>query len=335
MTERLLRALASCNEGRPPVWLLRQAGRYMPQFRAIRAKVSFMELCRSPELVAEVTLLPVDILDVDAAIIFSDILVVADALGVGVQIKPGIGPVVERPVRDEGDVVNLPNIDVEEALGYVAAGIRHVKPLLKVPLIGFCGAPFTVACYMVQGVAKQWLLAHPKAFWQLLRKITAITIDYLKMQVEAGADALQIFDSWAHILGYRQFVEYCLPTMKTIVDALRPCGVPLIIYCRGGEGMVMAYAGLKPAAVSVDSGMDLPRFALSLPPDIAVQGNFDPDFLYASRQRMIKEVESLLQSMNNHHGFIFNVGRGLKPDMSVDDVKALVETVHRREACHR
>jgi len=334
MNDRFLKALGCRNQGRPPVWLMRQAGRYMPEYRAIREKHSFLEMCHHPELVAEVTLLPIKALDVDAAILFSDILMIPEALQVGLRFEDKVGPIIERPIRTAAAVQHLPSGGVCESLQFVAQGIRLLKPQLKVPLIGFSGAPFTVASYMIEGGSsrdlrrtKQWMLEDPAGFHSLLEKITAHTIDYLKMQIEAGVDALQIFDSWANYLAYPQFLDCSQRYLRKIVDALRPSGVPCILFCRGSSTFAPDLAALKPAGISVDWNASLATLRRTIPSSIALQGNLDPDILYAPHAVIKQEVKRLLKSMQNDAGYIFNLGHGLCPDMSVDAVRTLVDTV--------
>ena len=313
MNDRLLKALKGENRGRPPVWLMRQAGRYMPQYRAIRKKYSFETMCQTPEIAAEVTLLPIDLLGVDAAIIFSDILVVADAMGLGVHIKSGVGPVIERPVKDV-EALFVP--EVKETLGYVAEALQLVKPCLNVPLIGFAGAPFTVASYMVEKL-DDWI--EEPAFHTILDKVTQVTIDYLLMQKQAGADVLQLFDSWALKLSKEQYASLSLPYIKRIVEAVQ--GVPLILYSRGPYAFDLA--ALHPTAISVDSSYDL----TSLPQGVAVQGNLDGDVIYQPLDEIEKQVGALLETMRGHPAYIFNVGQGLRPDMSMEAVRKVVDTV--------
>ena len=310
MNDRLLRALNRENEGRPPVWLMRQAGRYMPQYRAIREKYSFEQMCQTPEIAAEVTLLPIDLLGVDAAILFSDILVVPDAMGLGVHMVKGVGPVVDRPVTNPD---RLPEPDAKEALGYVAEAIRMVKPCLDVPLIGFAGAPFTVASYMVKEKLED------KAFHTLLNKVCTVTIDYLLMQKEAGADVLQLFDSWAIRLSKEQYAKFSLPYIERIVDAVKD--IPLILYSRGPHALDLAKLG--PAGIGVDSSYDLRAF----PDSVAIQGNLAAEVLYLPSKEIGLKVVEILQLMDGHPGYIFNVAEGLKPDMSMDAVRKVVDTV--------
>ncbi|HEV8051259.1 MAG TPA: uroporphyrinogen decarboxylase family protein, partial [Parachlamydiaceae bacterium] len=205
----LIEALHCRNKERAPVWLMRQAGRYMPEYRSLRSKHSFLEMCHNPQLIAEITQQPLRAFGMDAGIIFSDILVIPEALGVGLRFEDGAGPIIERPISSATDVANLPRVDMREALDYVVQGIKLVRPSLNVPLIGFCGAPFTLASYMIEGKTsrdmrktKQWMLRDPVSFHALLDRLADEAIAYLEMQVEAGVEAVQIFDSWAGVLGH-------------------------------------------------------------------------------------------------------------------------------------
>ncbi|MCE5317429.1 MAG: uroporphyrinogen decarboxylase [Parachlamydia sp.] len=330
MESILLQALQMKNRGRPPVWLMRQAGRYLPQFRALREKYGFLEMCHQPELAVETTLLPIQLLGFDAAILFSDILVIAEALGVGLRFEKDLGPIIERPLSQASDVDALPRINVEEKLGYVAEAIRLLRGQLKVPLIGFCGAPFTLASYLIEGGSsrdlkktKRWMLTDPESFHQLLRLLSEVTIAYLKMQIKAGAQAIQIFDSWASALAYKQFREFSLNYMKDIVEAVN---IPSILFCRGSSVFASQMAEAQPDAISIDWNADLSCIRRQLP-NIALQGNLDPDILHAPRSVVEREVRRLLDSMRGDPGYIFNLGHGITPEVPVDNVKALIETV--------
>lgn len=334
MNDLLIQALKCKNSSRAPVWLMRQAGRYIPEYRAIRSKHSFLEMCHHPELAAEVTMLPIDLFGMDAAILFSDILVIPEALGVGVRFEDGAGPIIERSVRCAADVAALPRPCIPESLGYVARAIALLRTQLRVPLLGFSGAPFTVASYMVEGGSsrdlkktKQWMLRDPASFHQLLAHIADCTIDYLNMQVEAGAQALQIFDSWANYLGHAQFREFSLQYLQRIIKGIKDPDIPVVIFCRGSSVFASQLAEISPAAISVDWNGDITKLRASIPAHIALQGNLDPDVLYAPHDVIQKEVRRLLKGMEGDPGYVFNLGHGIHPDIPVDAVKVLVETV--------
>lgn len=333
MNLTILDALQGQNRGRPPVWLMRQAGRYMPEYRALRSRHSFLEMVHQPELIAEVTQQPIRAFGMDAAILFSDILVIPEALGVGLRFDEGVGPIIERPLSSAADVVALPRVEMREALHYVAEGIRRVLPALAVPLIGFCGAPFTVASYMIEGGSsrtwnktKRWMLSDPDSFHQLLDLLAEHSIRYLEMQIEAGVHAVQIFDSWANVLGHAQFREFSLAYMQKIVNQIKK-KVPVILFCRGSSAFATDLAHIAPSAISVDWNADLQQLRRAIPGSIALQGNLDPDVLYAPLPVVRREVNSLLQAMKGDPGYIFNLGHGITPGTPVDAVKTLVDCV--------
>lgn len=293
----LLEALKCKNRSRPPVWLMRQAGRYMPTYRKLREKYSLYDLFFTPELAAEVTLMPVAQIGVDAAILFSDITVVALPLGFTLDFSEG--PVIRGSLMRRG-------IDLLEPIGQA---IRLIKPQLKVPLIGFCGGPYTVASYINGDPA-------------LLDPITEVTIEYIHMQEKAGVDAIQIFDSWADRLSPEGFQTFCVPYLKRLVEAT---SVPVILFMRGASQRVEELVKLGPDAISFDWGKPLADLRSQVP--MAVQGNLNPDLLYEPLPIIRQKTEALLESMKGDPGFIVNLGHGVKPDMSIDAVKCLVETV--------
>lgn len=334
MNQLLLQALSHSNHSGPPVWLMRQAGRYMPQYRALREKYSFLEMVHNPELAAEVTQMPVDILGVDAAILFSDILVIPEALDMGLRFDDNIGPIIERPVQTADDVAALPKPNVAEKLHFVADAIKLLKSSLKVPLIGFCGAPFTIASYMIEGrssrdlrKSKKWLLQDPKGFHQLLECITNLTIDYIKLQISAGIQVFQIFDSWAHVLGQAQFKEFSLAYLQKLLSVLKSKDIPSILFCRGSSVFAPQLAAIAPSAISLDWNGDLAALRKQIPGHIALQGNLDPDILCAPREVVARETRSLLNSMEKEPGYIFNLGHGVLPETPLDNVKTLVDVV--------
>lgn len=333
---KFLKALAGKNSGRPPIWLMRQAGRYMPEYLKLRSKYSFLELCRTSNLATEVTLLPIKTFGFDAAILFSDILIIADSLGIEVEFHEGLGPLIKNTISNEVDVNNLSIKPPEEALSFVSKSIQMLKTQLDVPLIGFCGAPFTVASYFVEGKtskdlkkSKQWLYKNPQGFHKLLDKITQSSIAYLKMQVAAGVDALQIFDSWAYLLSHETYREFAWKPLQKIVEALRPTKVPLILFSLGSANIAPALAELNPTAISIDWNSNLTHLRKKIPTSIALQGNLDPHLLYAPPPIIQYEVEKLLQSMKGDPSYIFNLGHGILPDTPVESVKTLIQTIHQ------
>ena len=301
----------------------------MPSYRALRAKHSFMELALTPELAAEVTLLPVEELGVDAAILFSDILVILLTLGCKVDFVEGTGPQVLAPERFE-------QRDVSETLQPVFEALKLLKGTLKVPLLGFAGAPFTVASYLLGGLtaAKKRMLGDPQAFAKLIDLLTELTIEYLVLQAEAGADAVQVFDTWAGELGVKHYRAYSLSPLKRICVALQEKNIPVILFSRKTAQHLPALAALKPTALSVDWTVDLPslRHGIVSKP-IALQGNFDPDLLYCDEKMIRETVASTLEAMQGDGGYIVNLGHGIKPDMEQARVAAFVEAVKEIGAC--
>ncbi len=330
----LLQALQGKNhQSRPPVWLMRQAGRYMPQYREIRQKHDFLTMCRQPELAVQVTLLPIELLDVDAAILFADILLILDAMGRGLRFEEKRGPVLERPLLHPAEVKELPELYMHDQLGYLAEAIKMLRKELTVPLVGFAGAPFTLASYLIEGGSsrdlkstKQWMWREPEAFHALLDYFTEQTIAYLTMQVEAGAQAVQLFDSWAHVLAHRQFASFCLPYHQRIVDAMHALGCPIILFCRGSSVFAPMMAQTQ-AAVSLDWNCQLSSMRHSLGPHTVLQGNLDPYVLYAPQETLRREVLANLDEMAGDPAYIFNLGHGILPDMDLDAVRCLVDTV--------
>lgn len=332
----LLHALRCENNSRPPVWLMRQAGRHLAAYRKLRARYSFIELFHHPELIAEVTLLPIRTYDLDAAILFSDILIIPEALGLGLRFEEKKGPLFDRPLQTAHDIIQLPNPDITP-LFFVQQGIQHIKSQSNKPLIGFCGAPFTVASYMIEGGSskdlkktKKWLFEDPASFHQLLVKIADWSVAYLQMQIDAGVDAIQIFDSWANFLGYHQFQEFSLAYLKYILDRLNRPQTPVILFCRSSSVFAPELAKIGPHAIGMDWNCQLKQMRQIVGYPIALQGNLDPDVLYAPLREIEKEVNRLLDEMQDDKGFIFNLGHGVPPDVSEDAVRTLVECVKKR-----
>ncbi len=333
MNNLLIDALHCRNKGRPPVWLMRQAGRYMPEYRAIRSKYSFTEMFHTPELIVEVTELPIRRFGFDAAILFSDILIIPEALDVGLRFEDKIGPVIEHPVRSIEDIKKLPTPLISEKLDFVAKGIRELKRRLKVPLLGFCGAPFTVASYMIEGgtskdfkTTKQWMIRDKVSFELLLDKISKETCAYIDLQIANGVDALQIFDSWAWCLDNKHFREVSLKYIDRLVKHVNG-RVPVIVFCRGSSVFAKMISEIKPAAISIDWNADLSQLRNELPSGVALQGNLDPDILYGDRFTVRKHVKDLLDSMKGDEGYIFNLGHGIHPDIPTESVQELVDTI--------
>lgn len=329
----LVDALKCRNKARPPIWFMRQAGRYLPEYRALRAKHSFLEMCQKPELVVEVTKLPIDKIGFDAAILFSDILVVPQAMGLDVRFDDGVGPIFDRPLETDVDVERLICPEVGEALAFVEQAIKILARELKVPLIGFCGAPFTLASYMIEGKTgrdfkktKLWMLREKESFHRLLDKITHVLIDYLNLQIDAGAKALQIFDSWAWVLDDWHFQECAVAYLRKILLGLKNRDIPVIYFCRGSSAYASRIAEAAPDAISIDWNGNLKDLRNQLP-HIGLQGNLDPDLLYAPKESLAGAVNKILSAMRSDRGFVFNLGHGIKPDTPVEAVKLTVEMV--------
>ncbi|QVL57465.1 MAG: uroporphyrinogen decarboxylase [Simkaniaceae bacterium] len=320
-----LDALACQNKGRPPVWIMRQAGRYLPEYQAIRKSRSLEEMFRMPELIFEITKQPLDILGVDAAILFADILHVPLSLGLDVSFPGKGGPVISPTITCAGDLIQVCPRPVEEALGFVQEGIKLIKQEIKEPLIGFCGGPFTVMTYMTGKKIKKWLYSDPDGALELLQILTDQSIAYLKMQIDAGVDAIQIFDSWANLLSREEFSFFALPFLRQITQAVKE--VPTIIFSRASSHFVSEIVSIKPSGISFDWTYSMEEMRRRVPPTIAVQGNLDPELLYAPIPVIEKETTKLLHSMEGDPGYIANLGHGVLPDIPVDHVKAFVNTV--------
>ncbi len=334
MNDLLLKALGCEQVARPPVWLMRQAGRYMPQYRAMRVNHSLWEMFHRPELAAAVTKLPLELLGVDAAILFSDILVIAEAVGLSVQFPEKGGPRIEPTIKTASQVASLVYIPVEQSLSYVFETIKRVKREIDVPLIGFCGGPFTVASYCLDTInhaafeqTKRWIKEDPATLHQLLTTLTHATIAYLKAQIDAGVDVIQIFDSWANILDDDAFAVFSIAYLKQILEALKPTGIPVILFCRDSSLRAESLAEIKPAGISFDWHLPMHELREKVPLPIAVQGNFNPEILKLPHKQIIDHVKTVLTSMQNQRGFIVNLGHGVTPDIPLENVKLFINAV--------
>lgn len=320
---------------RYPVWLMRQAGRILPEYRAVRQKLSgFKELVETPSLAAEVTLQPVDILGVDAAILFSDILVVPDAMGLTYEMIEQRGPFFPKTIRSEQQLNLLDeNPDVLDRLSYVFEAIKITKKELnnRVPLIGFAGAPWTIFCYMVEGKgsktfseSRKLLYTNPQLAHELLERITDFTIEYMKQQQRAGVDALQLFDSWAGILGRDQYAEFGLKYVQKIASAFRV--FPFTIFSKGAVASLPEIAKIESTAIGLDWNMDIQETRNLVGETRTLQGNLDPCLLYAKDSIIVKETNKLLDSFKSQR-HIVNLGHGVYPDVDPEKVKILIKTV--------
>jgi uroporphyrinogen decarboxylase len=337
MNDLFLRACRREPVERTPVWMMRQAGRYLPEYRAVRAQSDFLTMVRTPELAVAVTLQPVDILAVDAAIIFSDILVVPEAMGMALSVEEGTGPRFHAPIRQASDIRALRDIAPEEHLGYVLDAIRLARRELdgRVPLIGFAGAPWTLMSYMVEGAgtktfarAKRFLVEEPAAARALLERLATLVGNFLKAQIAAGAQAVQLFDSWAGALSPRDFRGFALPFLKQAVAIARQPGVPVIVFAPGAGWALEELATDTGAdVIGIDwqtSATDAKQRLASHP--VALQGNLDPCWLYAIPDEIQRRTHAMLDGFGAR-GHIANLGHGILPDVPVDHARAFVEAV--------
>ena len=323
-----------------PVWLMRQAGRYLPEYRAMRERHSFLDLCRNPEAAAEVTLQPVRRFPVDAAILFADILLILEPLGVGLEFARGEGPVIHRPVRGDADVARLKPIDVASSVGFVFDTVRAVRRELpaRVALIGFAGAPFTVASYVVEGGAsreylhtKRLMYEAPAAWHRLLEILADATATYLNGQIDAGAQAVQLFDSWIGALAPDDYRTYVLPHTRAVIRALRP-GVPVIHFGTGTATLLPLMREAGGDVIGLDWRVDLDRGWAAVGHDVGVQGNLDPALLMAKPAVFRERVKQILARAGGRPGHIFNLGHGVHQHTPPEHVAALVDMVHELSA---
>lgn len=336
LNDLFLRACRREHVNRVPVWFMRQAGRYDADYRAIRQKYSLVEICEHPDVCVEVTKMPVDKLGVDAAILFSDIMIPIGAMGLPFVIKENVGPVIDSPIRSEGDIARLHAFEAEETLPHVMESIRLLKRELTVPLIGFMGGPFTLASYMIEGGpsrdylhTKTMMVAH-KALWDtLMNKLADMVISYGRAQVAAGASALQIFDSWVGSLSVDAFRTYVKPTMDRIFQTLSELDVPLIYFGVNTGELLADFATTGATVIGVDWRVPLRSARERVGQDVALQGNFDPAMLFAPHHIMDDIARAILTDGTASPGFIFNLGHGVKPSTDIAALAHLVETVHQ------
>jgi len=326
-----------------PVWLMRQAGRYLPEYRQIRSRLGFLELCKNPEAATEVTLLPVDRLKVDAAILFADILLVVEPMGVGLEFSKGDGPVIHRPVRTGVDVDRLRDVPVEESVPFVFETVRQVRRALdarrpRVPLIGFAGAPFTLASYLIEGgasrnylYAKRLMHGDPGVWHALMAKLARTVSAYVRGQIAAGAEAVQLFDSWVGTLAPDDYRELVLPHTRALIQALPP-GVPVIHFGTGTAGLLPLMKEAGGDVIGLDWRVDLGETWDRLGSDIAVQGNLDPVALLDKPAEFRPRVQAILDGARRRPGHIFNLGHGVLPETPVEHAVALVDMVHELSA---
>ncbi|MFO7246222.1 MAG: uroporphyrinogen decarboxylase [Thermaerobacter sp.] len=338
------RFLAACRRrptDRTPVWFMRQAGRIFPEYRALRERYDFLTLCRTPDLITQVTLMPLEPLGVDAAIIFADIMLPLEALGIAYDLREGTGPVIQQPVRTAADVARLARRDPREANAYLYEGIRQVKRELggRLPLIGFAGAPFTLACYLVEGRssreftrARALMHGDPAAWHALMDVLSDTILDYLRAQVEAGVDAVQLFDSWVGGLSPWDYEEFVMPYSARILQGLAGTGVPRIHFGTGTATLLPLMARAGADVVGVDWRIGLDEAWDRIGPGYAVQGNLDPAVLLGPWEAVERRARDVLRRVGGRPGHIFNLGHGVLPGTPVDHLRRLVELVHSTTA---
>jgi uroporphyrinogen decarboxylase len=335
VSDRFIRACRREAVDRTPVWFMRQAGRYMPEYRALRAKHSLLELVRTPELAVEVTLQPLRAFPLDAAILFSDLLVPLAPLGLPFDFQAGEGPVIEKPLRSAADVAALRRFEPREELRTVMDTIRLLRRELRVPLIGFAGAPFTLASYAIEGggsrhfkATKAFMYGDPSSWHRLAGLLADVVADYLLAQVEAGAQAVQLFDSWVGALDEADYRELVLPHVRRIFQALAGVDVPQIHFGTGTGHLLAVQREAGGSVIGVDWRTPLDAARRLLGSEVALQGNLDPTLLFAPRELLLARVDDVLRRAGSGPGHVFNLGHGILPDTPVDAVRAVVEHVH-------
>ena len=338
-----LRALARQPVDRTPVWMMRQAGRYLPEYRKIRNQAGdFMSLCKNTDLACEVALQPIDRFNFDAAILFSDILTIPDAMGLGLYFVEGEGPKFHKPLRTETDINDLNIVDTKRDLKYVTDAVSLIRRELngRVPLIGFSGSPWTLATYMIEGQSsrdfpntKMMLYKQPESLHQLLDKLALSVIDYLNAQISSGAQAVQIFDTWGGVLSHDAYAEFSLAYMEKIVSGLvrhsEGRDVPVILFTKGGGQWLELLANTGCDGIGLDWTTDIGSARLRVGDRVALQGNMDPAVLRSDHSSIEYQVKSILESYGTGVGHIFNLGHGITPDIDPNNVKAFVDAVHQ------
>lgn len=340
--DRFLRALARQPVDKTPVWMMRQAGRYLPEYRQVRGQAGdFMSLCKNTELACEVTLQPLERFELDAAILFSDILTIPDAMGLGLYFAEGEGPKFHKPLRSEADIDQLEVINTAVDLTYVTDAVSMIRQELngRVPLIGFSGSPWTLATYMIEGQssrdftrAKTMLYTQPELLHQLLEKLALSVIDYLNAQIIAGAQVVQIFDTWGGALSHSAYLEFSLTYMAKIVDGLIKQAdgrdVPVILFTKGGGLWLEAMADTGCDCLGLDWTVDIGAAHHRVGDKVALQGNMDPAILRAKPEVIRGEVKRILGSFGQNDGHVFNLGHGITPDINPDNAKIFIDAVH-------
>lgn len=343
MTQTKHPFLAACRReptSYTPVWLMRQAGRYMEEYRKLRAEHGFLDLCKKPDLATEITVTPVEKLNVDAAILFADILLILEPMGVGLEYSKGDGPVIHHPVRSGKDVDGLKEFNVETELSFVYEAVKTICQELdsKVPLIGFAGAPFTLASYLIEGGGsrnyihtKKLFYSMPEAWKRLMQRLAKIIGEYLNCQIAAGAQAVQIFDSWAGCLTPADYEQFVQPYTKAVIDAVAP-GTPVINFSTGTAGLLKHVGDAGGDVIGLDWRINLDEGWAAVGDHVAVQGNLDPVALFAAPKEIKSRVAEILRRAAGRPGHIFNLGHGVLPETPVDHVIAMVDAVHELSA---
>lgn len=336
-----LRACKRLPVERTPIWVMRQAGRYLPEYRAIRQQADFMTMCKTPELAAEVTIQPVDIIGVDAAIIFSDILVIPEAMGMHLEMHEGIGPVFPHPIRTEDDIGRIRIIDPSVDLRYVLDAVALAKKELagRVPLIGFSGSPWTLLTYMVEGQGsknfskvKNFIYNNPRAAHRLLEMIADTAAEYLSAKIEAGVNAVQIFDTWGGILSPDDFETFSLKYIERIISQIKREDEPVIVFAKGVHFRLNKLADCGADVLGLDWTMDIGEVREMIGHKVALQGNLDPTVLYMRQENIAQQAWKVLESYGHYDGHIFNLGHGILPDVLPDNLKFLVDFVKEKSA---
>jgi uroporphyrinogen decarboxylase len=334
MNDTFLKACRGEKTDYTPIWMMRQAGRYLPEYQKVRGKVTFLELCKTPDLCVEVTLQPIDILGMDAAILFSDILILMEAMGAPLEFHEGHGPIFPETIRNKAALDKLIVPDADEATGFVMETIRLLRKELKVPLIGFAGAPFTCATYLIEGGSskmfwetKKMMFTEPLLFHKLMDKITESTILYLQAQARAGAQALQIFDSWAGILAPCDFRDFALPYVQRIITALKKYEIPLIYFANNGATLLDLSVSSGADVIGLDWRINIGD-AIKKVGKKAVQGNIDPFALLLPKDQLRQRIGELLDGAKDAYGHIFNLGHGIHQFTPPEQAKIAVDAVH-------
>ena len=338
MNDRFLRACRREPVDCTPVWMMRQAGRYMPEYRALRAKHTMLEVCKTPELALEVTLQPLKF-GMDAAILFADILLPLEPMGAPFDFQKGEGPVIFSPIATKADVDKLHDFEIEEGLGYCLEAIKLLKKELKVPLIGFAGAPFTLASYLVEGgkstafaKAKRFMYAEPETFGALMHKLAEVVRRFLHKQIDAGVDAVQLFDSWVGQLSEVDYRTHVMPHVMHILKDIEKRGVPVIHFGTGTLHLLGAMREAGGTVLGLDWRTPMNEGWQRVGADRAVQGNLDPTILLTTRELAEKASKRILDEVDNKVGHIFNLGHGILPETPMENVEAVIDYVHRTSA---